>query len=163
MLDNRPKIGRTDVRDAPTTPMRIIVGIVLAAAFVAVHLVLIVIDAPVALEVSIMLGAFILVQEGIDVAQWGYKRHTDRDYQLAKSGTPKTVVTSEHTVVRAETAQVAAAPVTPAAPSTTPTSTPIAIDADLSSPPPGRGELARREPERGEPRETERDTERGDG
>lgn len=113
----RPTLGKTELRDAPTTPLRIIVGIVMAAAFVVVHLVMIVIDAEVALEVSIMIGAFILVQEGIDVAQWGFKRTTDIDYQRAKNGTgPAVEVSAEHATVTAEieaAAQSTPAPSTP--------------------------------------------------
>lgn len=143
-IDNRPVIGRTAVGEAPTTPIRIIMGIVLAAAFVVVHLVLIVIDAAVSLEVSLMLGGFILVQEGIDVGQWIAKRRTDIDYQLAKAGSaPRVTVTAEHAAVRAEHATVAPPAAPPAAP---PVVELVAVDEPLNQPPPGADA---REPERG--------------
>jgi hypothetical protein len=103
----RVTIGTMRLRDAPTTPLRIVVGIVLAAAWVIVHLVLIVVDAAVNTTVSMMTGTFILIQESIDVSQWLGKRATDIEYVRAKSGAPGTYVTSEHATVTAERAVVA--------------------------------------------------------
>lgn len=103
----RPTIGSRHLRDAPTTPLRIVVGIVLAAAWVVVHLVLIVIDGAVNVTVSTLTGTFILIQESIDVSQWLGKRATDIEYVRAKSGAPGTVVTSEYATVTAEQAVVA--------------------------------------------------------
>lgn len=129
----RPTLGTTDVKDAPTTPLRIMIGIVEAAAFVAVHLVLIVINADIPISASAMIGGFILVQEGIDVRQWKWKRDTDIDYQLAKSGSaPRTVVTAEHATVTAERAEVngtIAAPVVAALPDATPGKLPTSDEA----------------------------------
>lgn len=127
-------IGSTQLGDAPTTPLRIMLGIAEAAAFVIVHLVLIIINADIPIEISGMVGAFILVQEGIDVRQWKWKRDTDIDYQLAKNGTPRTVVTADHATVTAERAEVR--PATAVAAATTGTTgasatIPAAVPAEL--------------------------------
>lgn len=102
---NRPVIGKTDLANAPTTPMRIIMGIVAAFIYVMVLIGCLVAQIDVNETLAGIIGAFILIQEGLDVTQWGLKRSTDRDYVRAKNGiAPAVEVTADHATVTAETA-----------------------------------------------------------
>lgn len=68
-----------DIATAPTTNIRVLAGVGLAVVYVLVNIVGGVVFAParvIPLEVNILLGTFILVQEGIDASVWAYKRKT---------------------------------------------------------------------------------------
>lgn len=109
-----PQIGSVDLSNAPTTPMRVVMGIMEAFVFVVVLLVCLVRQIDVNITLAIVLGSFILVQEGVDVAQWGIKRLTDRDLALAKQGispAPKVAVTAEHVAIASDRVEIPAQPV----------------------------------------------------
>lgn len=109
----RPTIGGTDLRDAPTTPMRIIMGIVAAFVYVMVLIGCMVAQIDVSISLATLIGGFILMQEGLDVTQWGIKRATDNEYVRAKSGTPAVAVTAEHATVSGASVSAVSA-ITPA-------------------------------------------------
>lgn len=112
----RPRIGSTDLRDAPTTPLRIILGIVAAFIYVMVLIGCMVAQIDVSIPLATTIGAFILLQEGLDVTQWGIKRTTDIEYQRARQGAPAVEVTAEHATVTAPTSVPDAAVEIPAVP-----------------------------------------------
>lgn len=103
----RPRLGSTDLHDAPTTPMRIIMGIAAAFIYVMVLIGCLVAQIDVNITLATLIGTFILLQEGLDVAQWGMKRATDIAYTRAKNGvSPAVEVTAEHATVAATDAAV---------------------------------------------------------
>lgn len=104
-MQKRPRLGTTDLADAPTTPMRIIMGIVAAFIYVMVLIGCMVAQIEISLQLAIVIGTFILIQEGLDVGQWGIKRFTDYGFQRAKrSGPPAIEVNAERASVTAEAA-----------------------------------------------------------
>jgi hypothetical protein len=64
------------IAKAPTTNLRILNGIALANLFVVIMLVAIVLGRPMDFDNLMTLGGFILIQMGLDVAQFGWKRST---------------------------------------------------------------------------------------
>ena len=64
------------IAKAPTTNMRILNGIVLANIYVLVMLAGIVLGRPMHFDATMTVGGFVLVQLGLDLAQFGWKRST---------------------------------------------------------------------------------------
>jgi hypothetical protein len=65
-----------NIATAPTTNIRILAGVALAVVFVLGNMLAGLFGKVIALEVNIMVGTFILIQEGLDVTQWAIKRKT---------------------------------------------------------------------------------------
>lgn len=106
----RPTLGTTDLAKAPTTPMRIVMGIVAAFIYVMVLIGCMVAQVPVSLPLATLIGSFILLQEGMDLGQWGLKRVTDYGFQKAKRGAPAVEVTADQATITAEIETPAAVP-----------------------------------------------------
>ena len=90
-------------------------GIVAAFIYVMVLIGCMVAQIDVNITLATLIGGFILVQQGLDVSQWAFKRHTNIEYQRAKrSGPPAVEVTAETATVTTEnTAIETSAPVAP--------------------------------------------------
>lgn len=65
-----------NISTAPTTNIRILTGIGLAVIFVLGTMVAALFGHKIDFDVFVAIGTFILVQEGLDVLQWGIKRKT---------------------------------------------------------------------------------------
>lgn len=73
------------VSEMATTNVRIAVGLVEALAFVVVNLIALWIGHPMSVDTDLAIGGFILIQQGLDVTQFGIKRWT---FQAEAHDTP---------------------------------------------------------------------------
>jgi len=118
---------------APTTPLRLLVGIGLAVVFVLGNMVAMVLGIDLQTDTILAVGGFILIQMGLDVAHYGVKRATFKPEAMGLSRESIDPAASPAAAVVAATAQPVPtpAPAVPLPPIILPPLTPPAQASDL--------------------------------